>query len=72
MRADCPVFSWIDTGKPFTIGMKLMSKFYDHGDSTVARDSIYPRNTGGTNIIGGHAMEVVGYGTLNSVPYVRH
>jgi len=61
--------NWIDTGKPFTISMFLERKFKEHRDPVVARDSIYPRSTGSTERLGGHAMEVVGYGTLNGVPY---
>jgi hypothetical protein len=49
--------------------MGLMYKFYDHGNAVVARDSVYPRATGDSRYLGGHAMEVVGYGDLNGVGY---
>jgi hypothetical protein len=61
--------AWLDIGRPFTIGMQLQGKFRDHGNPTVAANSVYPRATGDTAIIGGHAMEVVGYGTLGGVDY---
>jgi hypothetical protein len=61
--------AYIDQGYPMQIAMTLMSKFYDMGTKTVAQNSIYPRSTGSTSVIGGHAMEIVGYGTLAGVNY---
>jgi hypothetical protein len=61
--------AWLDAGYPMSIALTLMQKFYDHGSASVAANSVYPRSTGSTTVIGGHAMEIVGYGTLAGVPY---
>jgi hypothetical protein len=56
----------LNAGHTLAIGVQLQAQFQtDYAGSTFACNNIYPHAGGASNIIGGHAMEVVGYGTYN-------
>jgi len=61
--------SWLNSGKPFAVTVGITEQFYDFSDYTLASTSVYPYNSNIGSDIGDHALEVVGYGTLNGVNF---
>jgi hypothetical protein len=56
----------LNAGHTLAIGVQLKAQFQtDYVSSTFACNNLYPHAGGSTAIIGGHAMEIVGYGTYN-------
>jgi hypothetical protein len=56
----------LDAGHTLAIGLMLYAQFQtDFASNSFACNNLYPSATGSTTVIGGHAMEVVGYGTYN-------
>jgi len=60
------VVDWLNAHYPVQFAIDVYHNIYNFGSSSVATSQVY---SGGGSSLGGHSMEIVGYGTLNGVNY---